>query len=98
MGEVCGGVHLHVTDRRRLNAFKAGVRLLGKIAELYPQKFRWKDPPYEYEHHRMPIDLIAGTSNLRKAIEQGKELKDFEKMAEAQLRKFRKLRAEYLIY
>jgi uncharacterized protein YbbC (DUF1343 family) len=96
--EVCGGVHLHVTNRRRFNSFQAGVRLLGKIAEMYPEAFRWKNPPYEYEHDRMPIDLIAGTSKLREAVEQRKGTKDFEMRAEEQVREFRKLRAHYLIY
>jgi len=98
MGEVCGGVQLHVTNRRRFNAFQAGVRLLGKIAELYPDGLKWKQPPYEYEHDRMPIDLIAGSAKLREDIEQGKGIKDFEKMAQEQLPAFRKLRADYLMY
>jgi len=97
-GEVCGGVHLHVTNRRRFNSFNAGVRLLAKIAEMYPDGFRWKNPPYEYEHDRMPIDLIAGTSKLREDIEQGKGIESFERIAEEQLRAFRKLRADFLIY
>lgn len=98
IGEVCGGVHLHITNRRRFNSFRAGVRLLAKIAEMYPEAFRWKHPPYEYEHDRMPIDLIAGTSKLREDIEQGKGVQKFETMVEAQLREFRKLRTNYLIY
>jgi len=98
MGNVCGGVQLHIVDRRKFNSFQGGIQLLAKIAEMYPDSFQWKDPPYEYEHDRMPIDLIAGTSKLREDIEQGKEVRKFEMMAEEQLRAFRKLRANYLIY
>ena len=96
--QVCGGAQTHVTDRRRFNAFRAGIHLLSAIHELYPEGLKWKQPPYEYEHDRMPIDLIAGTAKLRECIETGKGLKEFEQMAGEQLVKFKKIRAKYLLY
>lgn len=96
--EVCGGVHVHVTDRKRFDAFRAGVHLLAAIAELWPKGFAWKQPPYEYEHVKMPIDLIAGTDRLRKAIDGRTGLADFEKSAKDELARFRKVRAKYLLY
>lgn len=96
--EICGGVHVHVTDREKLNAFQAGVRLLWKIAELYPDKFRWKRPPYEYEFDRMPIDLIAGTAMLREEIEKKADVKAFEDRSKKELEAFRKIRKDVLIY
>ena len=24
-----------------------------------PERFRWRDPPYEYEHEKLPIDILA---------------------------------------
>lgn len=96
--EVCGGVQIHVTDRKRFNAFQAGLRLLWKIAELHPDEFRWKRPPYEYEFDRMPIDLIAGTASLREGIEKKEDVKSFEEKAKQQLEAFRKVRKDYLLY
>jgi len=95
---VCGGVQIHVTDRKKFRPFVAGVRLLAKIAELYPKDFVWKKPPYEYEYEKMPIDLIAGTSKLREAVDARKGTKAFEEMAEEELLKFSKLRKRYLLY
>lgn len=96
--QVCGGVHIHVTDRKKFNSFQAGVRLLATIAGLYPNDFKWKQPPYEYEHEKMPIDLIAGTAALRESIDGGKDIKVFEKRAAEELARFRKIRARYLLY
>lgn len=96
--EVCGGVHIHVLDRKKFNSFRVGLYLLEKIATLYPSEFQWKKPPYEYEHDRMPIDLIAGTSRLRKLIDSGKGVREFETAASGELEKFRRLRGKFLIY
>ena len=95
--EVCGGTQVHVTDARRYNSFKAGIRLLGAIHDLYPTQFKWKQPPYEYEHEKMPIDLIAGTARLRQAVEGG-TLARFEAEATQELAQFRTVRKKFLLY
>ncbi|MBY0370789.1 DUF1343 domain-containing protein, partial [bacterium] len=58
----------------------------------------WKKPPYEYEHTRMPIDLIAGTAQLRELIEKGSSVKELEKRALKDVAAFKKLRKDYLLY
>jgi uncharacterized protein YbbC (DUF1343 family) len=96
--EICGGVQIHITDRAKFNAFKAGIHLLDTIVNMYPKQFAWKQPPYEYEHVRMPIDLIAGTARLRGEIESGRGLKNFEEAAAKELAAFRRIRSRYLLY
>lgn len=96
--QFCGGVQIHVTRRNQFNAYKAGIHLLYTIANLYPKEFAWKPPPYEYEHTRMPIDLITGTDKLRIAVDEKLGIKDFEAMAERELEEFKKLRGKYLLY
>ncbi|MCB0405134.1 MAG: DUF1343 domain-containing protein [Bdellovibrionales bacterium] len=96
--QVCGGVQLHVLNRRLFKPYAAGVHLLASIKRLYPDKFEWKKPPYEYEYDKMPIDLIAGTSELREIIDAGHSLKDFLKEGEKQCAQFKKLRAKHLLY
>lgn len=96
--QVCGGVQIHVTSRKQFNSFKVGIHVLNEIATQFRSGFQWKTPPYEYEFERKPIDLIAGTSRLREAIDAGKSLKDFEEASQAELEQFRKIRKEYLIY
>ena len=91
-------MQIHVTDRKKFEPFVAGVRLLAKIAELYPKDFAWKKPPYEYEYEKMPIDLIAGTPKLREAVDARKGTRAFEDWAEETLEAFRKIRKKYLLY
>ena len=96
--QVCGGVHVHVTDRKKLNAWRAGLHLLAAIRELHPKDFGWKQPPYEYEFEKMPIDLIAGTDQLRLDIDAGRGVAAIEKRGAEELAKFKKVRAKYLLY
>lgn len=95
--QVCGGVHIHFTDKKKHNAFEMGVHLLEALWKLYPEHCQWKKPPYEYVEDKLPMDVIAGTDKLRKAVESGKILEFFEE-AEEELSVFRKLRREYLLY
>jgi hypothetical protein len=27
---------------------------------LYPEQFAWKQPPYEYEREKLPIEILLG--------------------------------------
>ncbi len=96
--QVCGGVHIHVTNRAKFNAFQAGIRLLAAIQQRYPAEFAWKRPPYEYEFDKMPIDLIVGTARFREAVEAGNSLAEFEKTIGADVSKFKSLRKPFLMY
>ena len=42
------------------------------VHELWPDAFRWKQPPYEYEEEKLPIDLLAGGPQLREDLEAGR--------------------------
>jgi uncharacterized protein YbbC (DUF1343 family) len=65
----CGGCQIHVTARQDFKPVKAGVSLLRECHALAPDGFKWRDPPYEYEHDKMPIDILAGSSLLRQQVE-----------------------------
>jgi uncharacterized protein YbbC (DUF1343 family) len=70
-GELCHGVQVHVLDRRRCPAFLTYLLLIQHARRQDPGRFAWRDPPYEYEHVRLPIDILCGTDRIRKAIEAG---------------------------
>ena len=59
-GELCRGFQLHVTDRQTFKPYYTTLALLAVIRELYPEQFAWRQPPYEYETERLPIDLLTG--------------------------------------
>ncbi|MEP6707165.1 MAG: DUF1343 domain-containing protein [Pyrinomonadaceae bacterium] len=94
----CGGVQLHVTDRAAFEPVISGVAVVKMIHDLYPEDFKWKLPPYEYEYEKNPFDVIAGTSSLREAFERGDSLESIETSWQASLADFKRVRASYLIY
>lgn len=98
-GRVCGGAQLHITDRKGFRPFKTGVAVLKAAHDLYPERFGWKDPPYEYEREKMPIDILAGTDIIRDDIEGGRGLEEMEEWWQAQCLEFAgEIRERYLIY
>jgi uncharacterized protein YbbC (DUF1343 family) len=94
----CGGVQIHVTDRRTFRPVLAGVAVMGEFHRSAPDRFAWRQPPYEYVHDRMPIDILAGSDGLRQAIEADAAARDIAEGWEAGTREFEALRKEYLLY
>jgi uncharacterized protein YbbC (DUF1343 family) len=96
--QACGGCQIHVTDRERFKPVQAGVALLGAFHDSAPSRFAWRQPPYEYEHDKMPIDILAGSGDLRRQIENGVPPAEIGQSWEEGIREFEKVRREYLIY
>ena len=97
-GKACGGVQIHVTDRNAFEPVSAGVAVVKTAHDLYPDDFRWKDPPYEYEYERNPFDVISGTTKLRQQIERGESLDAIVDGWSAGVDEFMRVRAQYLLY
>jgi len=98
-GKLCGGAQMHITSREKFKPFKTGVTVLKTVHDLYPEHFAWKQPPYEYEKEKMPIDILAGTERLRKDIEKGESLEYMEKWWKEQCFQFNNMyRKRFLIY
>jgi uncharacterized protein YbbC (DUF1343 family) len=98
-GKVCGGAQIHITDREKFRPFKTAVTALSVIRRLYPDEPFWKNPPYEYEADKMPIDILAGTDRLRKLIDSGESPDRIEEWWQAECSVFSKqIRHKYLIY
>jgi uncharacterized protein YbbC (DUF1343 family) len=97
-GRLCGGVQVHVTDRARFKPFVTGLALLACARRLAPGRFRWRPPPYEFERRRLPIDILLGTDTIRRAMERGRPLAEIERGWQADLARWRRLRAPALLY
>ena len=94
----CGGSQIHVVDREAFRPVEAGVALIAAFREADPRQFKWRDPPYEYEHEKLPFDILAGSSELREQIEDGLSARDITTSWEAPIREFDKLRKRFLLY
>jgi uncharacterized protein YbbC (DUF1343 family) len=60
--------------------------------------FAWRPPPYEYEHEKMPFDILAGSSELREQIEAGDSPEEIAKSWEPAVAEFGRLRSKFLMY
>jgi uncharacterized protein YbbC (DUF1343 family) len=58
--QLCGGAQIHVLDRDVFHPFQTGVEIIRCIRKLYPESFAWKQPPYEYEREKLPIEVLLG--------------------------------------
>ncbi len=55
-------------------------------------------PPNEYEFKKLPIDIITGDEDIRKGLEEGKDLDEMEGDWQAELQGFLAIRKQYLLY
>jgi uncharacterized protein YbbC (DUF1343 family) len=58
--ELCGGAQLHVTDRGLFEPYRTGLEIIRTIRRMDGEFFAWKQPPYEYEYKRLPIEILLG--------------------------------------
>jgi uncharacterized protein YbbC (DUF1343 family) len=97
-GRPCGGVQVHVTDRRRFPAWLAYLLLIFHARRQDPARFAWRDPPYEYERVRPPLDVLCGTDRVRRCLEAGRSPRTLLPSWRDDLARFRRRRAPYLLY
>jgi len=97
-GQPCRGFQIHVTEPALFRPYRTSLALLQAAMLLYPDRFQYKKPPYEYEYERLPMDLILGSKNLRQALEQGEDILALENSWQEELDDFDKLRQEVFLY
>jgi uncharacterized protein YbbC (DUF1343 family) len=96
--QACGGVQIHVLDRRQFRSVETAVTVLAEIRAQHRAKFEWRQPPYEYEHEKLPIDILAGSTELRQQIEAGLPVRTIRHSWLPALEAFEKTRQPYLMY
>lgn len=98
MGQPCAGFQIHVTDMEIFKPYRTSLALLQALFRLYPGQFAYKDPPYEYEFERLPMDLIIGDRAVRENLEAGMEVAELERGWQRELDDYRQRRRAVLLY
>jgi uncharacterized protein YbbC (DUF1343 family) len=97
-GQLCAGLQMYVKDRKKFRPVATGLEIVRALHRLYPEHFRWRDPPYEFEKEKMPFDILVGNKWIREGIEQGASVRTLEKRWMPALKKYKILRKEHLLY
>jgi beta-N-acetylhexosaminidase len=88
-GEACHGIQLHIVDRKTFRPIVTAVAILKEIRSAYANKFQFREKHF---------DRLAGSNELRKAVEQNLAVENIAAAWNASLRKFEALRTKYLLY
>ena len=97
-GQSCGGCQLHVTDRSAFRPVLTAVAFLQVCRRLAPDRFAWREPPYEYETVIPPIDILSGSDALRRSLDDDVPYTAIAEEWTADLDAFRRVREHYLSY
>jgi uncharacterized protein YbbC (DUF1343 family) len=97
-GAPCGGVQIHVLSRSLFRPVLTGVALLAAARAEDPQRFEWRREPYEFVADRPAIDLLAGSTTWREAIEGGASPREIEAAWRPDQAAFEEEREALLIY
>ena len=97
-GEVCGGVQVHVTDAKTFEAVTTYTAAIAAIRNQWPDRFAWKQPPYEYETEKLPIDILAGGEAWRAGVEANLSPWRMKSDWMEQLKAFSEMTAEFRRY
>ncbi len=94
----CPGFHIHVTQPHNFLSYRVSIALLQGLLSQYPEDFAYKQPPYEYEYEKLPMDMILGDQDVRTALEDGVDILELEQSWKQELAKFDALRRSVFLY
>ncbi len=97
-GDSCKGFQIHVADPAVYSPYALSLGLYQAIYHTYPDQFSYKQPPYEYEYERLPMDLILGDRRVRSQIEAGMPLAEITSGWEVPLSEYMNIIQKIYIY
>lgn len=97
-GQVCNGFQIHITDSYQFSPYLTSLRLLQAIIFHHNDQFQWKSPPYEYEWEMLPMDMILGSEDIRRQIENFDDIESIRKGWENELNEYLKSSRKFYLY
>lgn len=98
MGKNCGGVHIHPTINSKFQSWSVSQMLCREFKRELGSEFQFHDKAYEYEFHKLAIDLINGTDEVRHWVNELGSLEDLKKIETQSHDKFLNERSNAIIY
>jgi uncharacterized protein YbbC (DUF1343 family) len=82
----------------RRQPVRTSVELIAEFHKEAPARFAWRQPPYEYEMTKEPIDILYGSDRLRQTVDSGDDVSALIASWSAEEERFGKQRERYLLY
>lgn len=81
-GTTCHGYQIHLIEKLKDRGIWTAVQLIMReLYHLMGNDFEWRQPPFEYVHDQLPIDILNGTDKIRKWIEDRGSLNELDIIA-----------------
>jgi uncharacterized protein YbbC (DUF1343 family) len=97
-GTSCKGFQIHITEPAVYSSYALSLGLYQAVYQMYPDRFAYKQPPYEYEYERLPMDLIVGDQKVRHQIESGISITDIVSTWHGSLSAYRQMINPLMLY
>jgi uncharacterized protein YbbC (DUF1343 family) len=88
-GQACQGIQVHVTDRARFQAVRVALHILSSVRKNHAGQFQWRESS---------MDRLAGSDDVRMAIDRGQPVDRILASWEDGLRKFDAARRRFFLY
>lgn len=69
-GQTIPMIRIRVTNRNVVRPVELGIRMLRAFYAHHPTEFKWREPSVNAAGRTRSIDLLAGTNQLTRAVEQ----------------------------
>ena len=97
-GQTCKGFQIHIKNLEDYEPYITSLSLLQAFIAEGGDTFAWKEPPYEYEFEKKPIDLILGDSQLRQRLEAMENLTDIMGSYHEGLSRYNRIKQSFHLY
>ncbi len=97
-GKNCGGVHIHSTNNRTFQSWSVSQMLCREFKRELGDAFEFHSKPYEYEFHKLAIDLINGCEEIRHWVDNLGNYTELKKIENQGYEKFKNERENILLY
>ena len=103
VGELCGGLQVHVDDQHydhhKFRPYRLIALYLKAVKQCYPKFHIWREPPYEYEDKIKPFDMLSGSDVLRLWVDDPhSSFEDLEQSLHQDEKEWHEQREPFLLY
>ncbi len=96
--ERCGGVYIHINDRKKLKPFRAFLKILQTLREIDNSRWFFRAKPYEFIENIPAIELLLGCEALVDLFYQKADFVKIEELLCEHEEKYANLIKEFLLY